>query len=232
MGAGTVVRHMYTLYKEMMEQSFGEDECEPTLSLNHGYPVQAHHLISCSVMQKLEDGDMARLAEDSEYDINNGHNGLALPAYFGHQRREDKVRHRGGHWEDYYEKVRTELAKVYKRHKNKKPCEDEKARESIKGDLFDLETLIKKKLEKPTWWLYDWSQKLWKADYRDEGAGAGAMRSSGDRETSSSAGEDWIAKFPAGQVRRRHKVVNGKPVLLDSWYEDKYGYPVPGSPTA
>jgi hypothetical protein len=225
---GLDLRHMYTLYKEMKEAGFGSG-LDETLSELHGYSVQAHHLISCSVMEKLEKGKMARLAIASGYDINNGNNGIALPAYFGHQRKDDLPRHRGGHWDDYYDKVKTELAKVYKQHKDADPCNNPTEAANIKGDLTDLEDLVRGKLTKRTWWLYDWSKDLWKGDYRDEGPSN--MKSSRKRDGSSSSGQQWLTAF-AGGIRRRHTIKNSKPVHLKDWYTKKYGYPDPGSPTA
>ena len=67
---GNVARSMYTLYKEMIDDLFGDDGCDMTLSENHGYPVQAHHCISCSVMAKTAGGKLATLAKKSGYDIN------------------------------------------------------------------------------------------------------------------------------------------------------------------
>src|SRR4051794_34997314 len=104
MALGNTARHMYTMYKEMKEGSFPGHDPEDTLSELHGYSVQAHHLISCSVMAALESGKMAKLAEESKYDINNRNNGISLPAYFGHQKKDNLPRHRGGHWDDYYDK--------------------------------------------------------------------------------------------------------------------------------
>jgi hypothetical protein len=228
MGGGITDRNMYTMKKALQEE-YDEDGQSDTLSNAAGYPVQAHHLICCSVMQQLEGGKMARLAEASGYDINNGNNGIALPAKFGHQRKEMLARHRGGHWEKYYKNVRTELAKIYKRHKNDKPCGDDPASENIKGDLEDLEDLIRGKLTKRQWWLYDWSEKLWKGDYRDEGIQH--MNSSRVPETSYSAGLQWLVNYAGPQVKRRHKMVDDEPVVRDDWY-NHYTYPVPGSPTS
>jgi hypothetical protein len=226
---GLDLRSMYTLYKEMKEAGF-PDGLDETLSENHGYPVQAHHLICCSVMEQLEGGKMAKLAIASGYDINNGNNGIALPAYFGHQRKETLPRHRGGHWDDYYKKVKTELAKVYKDHKDDKPCNNKTVQDNIKGDLTDLEDLIRTKLTKRQWWLYDWSEELWSKDYRDEGATN--MKSPRKRDGSSSSGQQWAATAFPGGVKRRHKVTGSQTILLSDWYSKKYGYPEPGGPTS
>jgi hypothetical protein len=225
---GTVARHMYTLYKEMIDEGFGDDGCDLTLSQNHGYPVQAHHCISCSVMAALEGGDMARLAEESGYDINNGNNGIALPAYFGHMRKESRQRHRGGHWDKYYKNVEKTIQPIYDKFKNTKPCSDPEARKNILGELKSAEDDIKAKLMKRTWWLYDWSQQLYNGDYRDEGAGN--LNSGRAREGSSTSGLQWLTDY-AGQVKRRHQVKSGKESVRTTWYTN-YGYPAPDSPTA
>src|SRR3954453_21221099 len=127
-GEGEVARQMYTLYKEMIESAFGKAGLDQTLSLNVGYTVQAHHCICCSVIAGMRAGDMGRLAIGSDYDVNNGHNGIALPAYFGHMRKDNKQRHRGGHWDDYYEKVEQKLDPIYDKYKSTKPCTDPEAR--------------------------------------------------------------------------------------------------------
>lgn len=230
MATGTVTRHMYTLYKEMIGDAFGDDGCDATLSANTGYAVQAHHCISCSVMADHQAGDMARLAEESGYDINSGNNGVALPAYFGHMRKHDKQRHRGGHWDEYYKNVDKELAKIYKTHKNAKPCSDPEARKNILADLKSAEDKIKAKLMDHKWWLYEWSEDLYNGDYRDEGAGA--MNSARDREGSSTAGLQWLTDYAGPKAKRRHSVKAGKSNLLAAWYSAKYGYPVPGSLTS
>jgi A nuclease family of the HNH/ENDO VII superfamily with conserved AHH len=228
MATGTVVRHMYTMYKDLIEAAFGKSGLDQTLSQNIGYAVQAHHCLSCSVLQDMQGGDMRRLAEESNYDVNRGSNGIALPAYFGHTRKHNLQRHRGGHWEDYYTAVREKLDPIYDKYKDTKPCKDPEARKNILGDLTTAEGEIKGKLEAPSLWLYAWSESLYNGDYRDEGATN--LASPRDREGSSSAGTEWLN---AGHtVKRRHQVVNGLPVLLSDWYSKKYGYPVPGGPTS
>lgn len=223
-GEGTVERAMYTLYKDMNEE-FGDDGCDLTLSENMGYAVQAHHCISCSVIQELHSRDLARLAVDSDYDINNGNNGVALPAYFGHMKHDDRQRHRGGHWDDYYDAVADELNPLYEKYKKTDPCKDATARKNIKAALEAVENRIKKRLLKPSLWLYEWSEKLYNADYRDEGCGN--MRAAGDRDGSSSSGLEWIATY-GSTIKRRHALSGGRPALLTDWYTKKYGYPAPG----
>jgi hypothetical protein len=223
---------MYTMKKELKEalDEDGEGTSE-TLSEAMGYPVQAHHLISCSVMDKFEKGKLRDLAKASGYDINSGNNGIALPAYFGHQRKDNKVRHRGGHWEDYYEKVRKELAKVYTDYEGTNPCDlEEEDRENIRGALQARENFIRRSLNaKNSWWLYPWSEELWTKDYRDEGPAT--MNSSRKREGSYSAGEEWATKYTGRQIKRRHRIVRDKPVVRSEWY-DKYDYPAPKTPTS
>ena len=229
MTTGNVERHMYTLYKEMIEDGFGDDGLDQTLSENVGYPVQAHHCISCSVMAAVEGGKLARLAEEAGYDINNGNNGVALPAYFGHTRKDNLQRHRGGHWDKYYQNVEKKLQPIYDEHKGSKPCSDPAARKNILGDLQAAEDFIKDKLLSRKWWLYDWSQDLYDGDYRDEGAGN--LKSGRKRDGSSTSGQQWLADYKGNQVKRRHKSLGSKNQLLSSWYK-KYGYPVPGGLTS
>ena len=225
MASGTVARHMYTLYKEMIEECFGDDGCDMTLSENHGYPVQAHHCISCSVISEIHSRDMARLAEESGYDVNNGNNGIALPAYFGHQRKETRQRHRGGHWDTYYKNVEKTLNPIYEKYKATKPCKDEEARKKILGALQTAENKIKGKLIDRTWWLYDWSKSLWSGDYRDEGTGN--LNSARKRDGSSTTGQQWLIDT-AGDIKRRYEEKGGKKTVREKWYDDN-GYPVPGS---
>lgn len=225
---GTVARNMYKLYKEMIEEAFGDDGCDQTLSENHGYPVQAHHCISCSVIAEMMAGDMARLAEESGYDVNNGNNGIALPAYFGHMRKESKQRHRGAHWDKYYKNVEKKLKPVYDEYKDSKPCKDPEARKNILGALTAVENEIKANIQNRVWWLYDWSQALYDGDYRDEGVGN--LNSNRARDGSSTAGEQWLDDY-AGRAKRRHEVKSGKTAVRSKWYSS-YGYPVPNNPNA
>jgi len=226
---GVTSRHMYTLYKQMIELLFGNDGCDPTLSANMGYPVQAHHCISCSVMEGYEGGALAKLARDSGYDINNGGNGIALPAYFGHMRKGSKQRHRGGHWDRYYKAVENELKPIYMNYEDAKPCQDPEARKNILGELQAVEKSLKGQLENKTLWLYDWSESLYNGDYRDEGTGE--MMSSRTREGSSTSGLQWLKDFSGAQAKRRHESKQGHKSVLSSWYAS-YGYPVPDNLTS
>jgi hypothetical protein len=228
MTTGTVVRKMYTMYKGLLDD-LGESGCDTTLSKSMGYSVQAHHCISCSVMAEHQGGKLAKLAEDSGYDINTASNGIALPAYFGHSRKDNLQRHRGGHWQTYYDYVDKKLAGVYKEYKNADPCNDPEDAADILGALQAVESDIHAKLKNRKLWLYDWSEDLWNADYRDEGTGN--MNSGRNREGSSAAGSQWIVDFPAASHRRRHTVSGSKKSVRNAWYAS-YGYPVPGSTTS
>lgn len=228
MGAGTTTRKMYTLYKGLMRESedmIGVDGCDMTLSQYWGYPLQAHHCISCSVMNSLEQGKLSKLAESAGYDINNANNGIALPAYFGHQWFNEEQRHRGGHQNSYYEYVEKLLSPLYDQYKNKNLCTDEKARKNILSDLEKIEDNIKSKLENKRLWLYEWSEQLYNGDYRDEGATN--LNSSRNREGSSTTGLDWLKVYGSSTVKRRYSVdTDGRKKIRTAWYQ-KYGYPVP-----
>lgn len=226
MGAGTTARKQAKLVKEGVAEEFGDDGNDLTASMRHGYPVQAHHCICCSVMQKNNDTKMAKLAIDSGYDINNGKNCIFLPAKFGHMRRGNKQRHRGGHYKKYYDYVDSRLSKIYKNHKDKKPCEDPKARADILGDLMSLQSTIYSHLDSRKVWLYAWSEKLYNEDYREEGAGD---LTAANQQTSSTAGLAWADRYPSGSTRRKVQI-DGESLRVQ-WYIAK-GFPVPGGVTS
>ena len=233
MNQGSVERYMYKLKSELGENENWNDDDE-TLSDAVGYAVQAHHCISCSVMNEPKYAQLADWAEISDYDINSEYNGIALPAYFGHTRKENKQRHRGGHDKIYYEKVQEELNKVLKELKGVDPCKNAKDREDVLAALKGAGERIRAGLKQRKIWLYDWSAKLYNADYRDEGATA-LHNPTRKREGSYSAGMEWAGKFGGGQVKRRHSIETtrkGKErkVLARAWYA-KYGYPAPGGLT-
>jgi hypothetical protein len=233
MGAGNLARDMYTLKKELGEEEDWDDEEDETLSDAVGYAVQAHHCISCSVIAEPKYKTLAKWAIDSDYDINRGNNGIALPAYFGHMRVENKQRHRGGHDQIYYNKVREELDALLEDLDGVDPCKNEKDRKSVLAALTGAENRIKAGLKGRSIWLYDWSQKLWSKDYRDEGSTN--MASGRRREGSKAAGLQWVENFGSREVKRRHAVGKDakgrdKKVLLAKWYS-AYAYPVPGGLT-
>jgi len=230
---GSIVRNMYKLKKELGEDEDWDDDEDETLSDAVGYSVQAHHCISCSIIGEKKYKQLADWAIASDYDINRGNNGIALPAYFGHMRKENKQRHRGGHDQIYYKEVRKELDKLLKDLKGVDPCKNKQDRVDVLGALTGAEDRLKSGLKSRSIWLYDWSQKLWSKDYRDEGATN--MKSGRRREGSYSAGMEWVASFGGRDVKRRYAVVKGpnkkdKKVLLTKWYS-AYGYPVPGGLT-
>lgn len=229
-GAGNIERYMYTLKKELGEDEDWDDEEDETLSDAVGYAVQAHHCISCSIIGEKKYKQLADWAIASDYDINRGSNGIALPAYFGHMRVENKQRHRGGHHDIYYDKVREELDKILEDLEGVDPCKNEKDRKSVLGALTGAENSLRSKLRSRRIWLYDWSRKLYQKDYRDEGPTR--MESERKREGSSASGLQWADNFTPGKKRRRHELVKvkgqWKAVVLAQWYS-KYGYPVPRS---
>ena len=228
MGSGTTVRKMYTMYKGLMKESedmIGVDGCDMTLSQYWGYPLQAHHCISCSVMNTVKNGLLSKKAISAGYDINNANNGIALPAYFGHQRLNNEQRHRGGHQKSYYQFVKEKLEPLYDKYKGKNVCPGKPANKSILKDLKGIENNIKGKLEGRKLWLYEWSEQLYNGDYRDEGAAT--LKSPRKREGSSTAGLDWLEKFGSAKIKRRYRDdAQGKATVRIEWYT-KYAYPVP-----
>lgn len=231
--SGSILRNMYKLKSELGDEEDWDDDEDETLSDAVGYAVQAHHCISCSIIGEKKYKKLADWAIASDYDINRGNNGIALPAYFGHMRVENKQRHRGGHDEIYYNKVREELDALLEDLDGVDPCKNAKDRASVLGALTGAENRLKAGLKNRSIWLYDWSQKLWSKDYRDEGGTN--MASGRRREGSYSSGMQWVDNFAGGQVRRRHAVARSpkgrqKKVLLAKWYSS-YGYPVPGGLT-
>lgn len=224
-GAGSVARSQSKLVREGLEEQFPDDDGnDESASKRYGYPVQAHHCICCSVIQKNSKTKMAKLAIDSNYDVNNGKNCIFLPAKFGHMRHGNLQRHRGGHWQTYYDYVDAKLTKIYQKHKDKKPCSDKKAAKAILGDLMSLQSTLYSKLKNRKLWLYDWSERLYNEDYREEGQGD---LKSINQQPSSAAGLAWADEYPKGSKRRKLQS-NGRN-LRKQWYSAK-GFPVPGGP--
>lgn len=228
---GITTRKMSTLYSGLMKKYRkmidDQGQCK-TRSQFWEYSLQAHHLISCSVMQKYEKGKLNKLVLKTEYDINEASNGLDLPSKFGHQMINEEMRHCGSHDDElYYEKVRSQLKKVYDKYKNKTPkdiCNSEKLKKNLKNDLHGREKHIRKMIENKKWWLYKWSEALYKGNYCDEGITN--LNSSRPRECSAEIGIKWVGKFGSGVIKRRYKMYGGKPVVRKGWYE-QYDYPVP-----
>ncbi len=221
--SGCTSRNQAKLVREGIKEEYGgKDGLDLTASKRKGYPVQAHHCICCSVIQKNNGGKLAELAIESGYDINNGKNNIFLPAKFGHMKINDEQRHRGGHYKKYYDYVDKKLNPIYQKHKDSDPCNDPEARKNINGDLLSLQSTIYGHLDGKKVWLYDWSKNLYNEDYREEGT---ASLTSSNQQSSSTAGLGWVELYPSGQIRRK---------LLDSgecnetWYKSK-GFPVPGN---
>jgi len=211
------------LKKEGME-ALGEDGFDGTPSELFGHAVQAHHCISCSVIQRHKDKATSILAIKSGYDINNGNNNIFLPSKFGFMRINNDQRHRGGHWDKYYKYVEKKLDAFYKEHKDDDPCNNDEDKKNILSDLKDIEKKIYSDLDNRRQWLYDWSEKLYNEDYKEEGPGA---LTSDNQQPSSSAGLAWVENYPKGKRRRKHYNNN----LKITWYSSK-GFPPPGSATA
>lgn len=219
---GNILRNQATLNRGGIENEFGDDGCDKTASERYGHPVQAHHCISCSVMQQHQGGATGQLAIKSGYDINNGANNIFLPAKFGHMRINDQQRHRGGHCDEYYDYIRKKLDPIYKKYKDTDPCTDPEARKSILGALTSLQSTIKSALSGKKVWLYEWSETLYNEDYREEGPGD---LKTDTQQPGSEAGLAWANIYKKG-IPRRKLMKNGK--LKNPWYSAK-GFPVPGS---
>jgi len=222
---GNILRNQADLVKEGIENEFGDDGCDQTASERYGHPVQAHHCICCSVIQKHQGGATGQLAIDSGYDINNGNNNIFLPAKFGHMRINSQQRHRGGHCDEYYDYVKKKLDPIYTKYKNADPCNDPQARKSILGALTSLQSTIKSALSGKAVWLYEWSESLYNEDYREEGSG---NLKTGTHQPGSEAGLAWANNYPKGTPRRK-LMQNSK--LNSAWYSSK-GFPVPGGSTS
>lgn len=210
------------LVREGIKEEWGEDGLDQTASDRKGYPNQAHHCISCSVIQQHSESKLAKLVVQAGYDVNNGKNCIFLPAKFGHMRRNNEQRHRGGHWDTYYKYVGKQLDPLYTEYKDKDPCKDEEARKEILEWLIDIERTIYNDLDQKKSWLYDWSELLYNEDYREEGPGPLTAE---NRQPSSSAGLEWVTQYPRGTTRRKC-LKNGN--LRTAWYSS-HGFPVPGS---
>jgi hypothetical protein len=222
MAGGSIARSNYKLKKGLGAT------LDRSLSKKAGYPLQAHHLISCSVMGMPDFARVAKWAKAAGYDINRKTNGIAMPANFGHTRKKKLQRHNGGHDDIYYKKVRAELQKILDDVVDAKPCPNDQDKKDILAALTSAENRIRRNLAQRNFWLYDWSEELWEADYRDEGAGN--LANPYGRERAYAAGIQWNADYPRGGLRRRHEVVGSQAVLRDAWY-NRYGYPLPRSTT-
>jgi len=191
------------------------------------YPDQAHHLLSSNVLIKLE-AKYGNLAENATYDLNRGSNGLLMPANYGHQKRPNLQRHRGGHTKEFYEKVREVVEPVYELHEGEDPCNDPVAKKNILGDLTSAENTAKGMLKSVDWELYSNSKVLFDRDYRDEGVGDLSL----DRLpfTDKASALKWLEDKAVG-IKRRYQLVNGKEAVKTQFYTNE-GYPVPGDPSA
>lgn len=220
-GLGDTLRKQWKLVKEGLAEEYGEDGLDLTASKRKGYPVQAHHCICCSVIQKNNSGKLSALAIDAGYDVNNGKNNIFLPAKFGHMRKNNEQRHRGGHCKKYYAYVDKELNPIYEDYKDSNPCPGNQDAKDILNDLMALQKSIYSKLDKRSLWLYEWSKTLYNQDYREEGSGALTAQ---NQQGSSTAGLAWVERYSKGKPRRKMTAASK---LRSSWYSSK-GFPVPG----
>lgn len=204
-------------------------------------PMQAHHLLASSVVIALDTkfyklgkkGKKKRFAHASGYDLNGAPNGINLPIRFGHQAKLKLVRHRGRHGPPYFKEIETLLEPLYQDvlDNGKDMC-------GADGAAFKLNFAAKEKNVRgritgtnPSLWLYEkWSEKLWNADYMDEGATVGKLRSPYGIVDDAAAGLEWEQKMKP--IKRRHTMTGpGKKtaVLNAVWYASR-GYPTPGWP--
>lgn len=178
-----------------------------------GYPVQGHHLLSCSMFEKVkkdnpggEEGkpiSFKNIMRGSGYDVNNGNNVFFLPGNFGHTKWDVIQRHVGSHNDKYYKKVYDELKNIYGKYKDKK-CTEIDWKE-VHQEFHDIEDDIFDVVKKGKLWLYDESECLFNAD-----AGKGYRSEKGNSKDS---GVEWVK-----HIKRNKK----------NWYIfKKYPFPVP-----
>jgi HNH/ENDO VII superfamily nuclease len=199
---------------------------------NGGIPDQAHHLLSSSVVIELDYEYRSRakklMANASGYQLNAASNGILLPTHFGHQRKLDLQRHRGNHYNVYYENVRNELRPIYDKFETLNVC-TEPTKSKFLACFTDSEKAVRANIKNRDWWLYDWSKKLWDGDYRDEGTGNLAL--SRPPFTSQETGLQWLTD-KAGDIKRRYTTVivgsTKRNIVNTKWYTS-HTYPAPGS---
>jgi hypothetical protein len=200
-------------------------------------PDEAHHLLSSKeVVIKLDAefyanghptaADPDLMAASAGYELNGASNGIFLPAFFGHQMKVKRQRHKGNHRDLYYTTVEDIVRKIYEKFDGTDLCKDKKAKKKFLGAMKSAESNVRGKVSRRSLWLYDWSKPLWDADYRDEGTGDLSVTRGPviDAET----GMDWLTQT-AGKVKRRW-ILQGKKkrkVVDKAWYKGE-GYPVPG----
>ena len=131
-----------------------------------GFPVQAHHLLSSSVI--FGEPSFKECAMAAAYDVNNGWNCILLPSNFGRQKWDDLQRHLGNHDdEEYYSKVDQEISDVIQGVKAADYCDEAKMKDLHKK-FHAAEEKIFKKFKKNKIWLYDYAQEAYDNDYRSE----------------------------------------------------------------
>lgn len=205
-------------------------------------PEQAHHLLASSVVtaldtefyKKAKKPHKKRYAHAAKYQLNGASNGILLPIRFGHQMKLNRVRHRGRHGPPYFKEVDKVLRKIYQDilTNGKDVCKADKG--PFLQDLKDAEDDIRDRITcaaggTPALWLYEkWSEKLWTADYRDEGATVGKLRSPYGIVDDAAAGLEWEQKMKP--IKRRHTMKGTKAVLNSDWYTTR-AYPDPKSLT-
>jgi HNH/ENDO VII superfamily nuclease len=198
-------------------------------------PDEAHHLLSSKEVVIMLDADFYAaghpnlMAASAGYELNGASNGIFLPAFFGHQMKVKRQRHKGNHYDIYYSKVEGVVRPIYEKFDGQNLCKDPKAKKKFLGAMKNAESNVRGKVSRRTLWLYDWSKPLWDADYRDEGTGN--LNVPRAPVTDWESGMDWL-KQTAGAVKRRW-ILQGKKkrkVVNKAWYGAQ-GYPKPGGLT-
>jgi hypothetical protein len=200
---------------------------------NGKIPDQAHHLLSSSVVIELDYEYRSRakklMANAAGYQLNAASNGIPLPTHFGHQKKLDRQRHRGNHYDKYYADVKGLLRPVYDKFETLNVCKEPTSSQFL-AQFTDKENIVRSNIVSRAWWLYDWSQPLFDEDYRDEGTGNLYLNRPPD--TSQEVGMQWLTD-KADDIKRRYtyKIVGGTKqiVVNEDWYRENT-YPAPTSP--
>lgn len=200
-------------------------------------PDEAHHLLSSEEVVIMLDAEFYKnghpdlMAASAGYDLNRASNGIFLPAFFGHQTKVNRQRHKGNHYDIYYSNVEGVVRPIYEKYDGQDLCKDPVAKKKFLGAISSAENNVRGKVRGRTWWLYEWSKPLWKADYRDEGTGdLNVVRGP---IIDAKTGMAWLKeKVDTGDVKRRW-IEQGKKkrkVVDKAWYKGQ-GYDAPGKLT-
>ena len=193
-------------------------------------PDEAHHLLSSKEVVIMLDAEFKAnghpnlMAASAKYQLNGASNGIFLPAFFGHQMKVNRQRHKGNHRKKYYSAVEEIVRPIYEKFDGQNLCKDPVAKAQFLDKMKSAESNVRGKVSRRSLWLYDWSQPLWKSDYKDEGTGN--LNVKRDPDFNAETGMDWL-NIPAGQPRRRwlEQGKNKRKVVNKKWYDDQ-GYPL------